>query len=45
VSLRAYGGWGWCEQAEGPGAGDGLGTTVRAELGEEVAYVGPDRVH
>ena len=36
---------GWSEQAEGAGARDRLGATVRAELGEEVAYVRPDRVH
>lgn len=33
------GGWGWCEQAEGAGSRDCLVATVRAELGEEVAYV------
>ena len=36
---------GWSEQAEGTGALDRLGATVRAELGEEVAYVRPDRVN
>jgi hypothetical protein len=36
---------GWSEQAEGTGSRDRLGATVRAELGEEVAYVRPDRVH
>ena len=36
---------GWGEQAEGAGALDRLGATVRAELGEQVAYVRPDRVH
>ena len=36
---------GWSEQAEGAGAVDRLGAVVRAELGEEVAYVRPDRVH
>jgi hypothetical protein len=36
---------GWGEQAEGMGSRDRLGATVRAELGEEVAYVRPDRVH
>jgi hypothetical protein len=36
---------GWSEQAEGAGARDRLGATVRAELGEQVAYVRPDRVH
>jgi hypothetical protein len=36
---------GWSEQAEGAGSRDRLGATVRAELGEEVAYVRPDRVH
>jgi len=35
----------WSEQAEGTGALDRLGATVRAELGEEVAYVRPDRVN
>src|SRR6201986_5609618 len=38
-------GAGWSRQAEGAGARDRLGATVRAELGEEVAYVRPDRVH
>src|ERR1700750_1011997 len=38
-------GWGWREQAEGAGALDRLGATVRAELVEEVAYVRPDCVH
>src|SRR5262249_58669123 len=32
------------QQAEGPGAGDGLGSVVRAELGVQVADVGPDGV-
>ena len=32
------------QQAEGPGAGDGLGPGVRAELGIHVADVGPDGV-
>jgi len=36
---------GWSEQAEGAGSRDRLGATVRAELGEQVAYVRPDRVH
>src|SRR6266567_8265642 len=36
---------GWSEEAEGAGSRDRLGATVRAELGEEVAYVRPDRVH
>jgi hypothetical protein len=36
---------GWSDQAEGAGLRDRLGATVRAELGEEVAYVRPDRVH
>jgi hypothetical protein len=36
---------GWREQAEGAGSRDCLGAVVRAELGEEVAYVRPDRVH
>ena len=36
---------GWSEHAEGAGSRDRLGATVRAELGEEVAYVRPDRVH
>jgi hypothetical protein len=36
---------GWSEQAEGAGPRDRLGATVRAELGEQVAYVRPDRVH
>jgi hypothetical protein len=43
-SVRV-GGWGRGEQAEGAGALDGLGTPVHAELGEEVAYVCPDRMH
>jgi hypothetical protein len=33
-----------CQQAEGPGAGDGLGPGVRAELAVQVADVGPDGV-
>jgi hypothetical protein len=33
------------EQAEGAGPRDRLGATVRAELGEEVTYVRPDRMH
>ena len=39
--------WGWRrgEQAEGAGTLDRLGTPVHAELGEEVAYVRPDRMH
>src|SRR6185295_4928240 len=45
VSLRTRGGMGWREQAEAAGALDRLGATVRAEFGEEVAYVRPDRVH
>jgi hypothetical protein len=36
---------GWGEQAEAAGPRDRLGATVRAELGEEVTYVRPDRVH
>src|SRR2546430_15176400 len=36
---------GWREQAEAAGVLDRLGGTVRAELGEEVAYMRPDRVH
>ena len=32
----------WCEQAQGAGALDGLGPTVRAELGVQVAHVGLD---
>jgi len=36
---------GWREQAEAAGALDRLGATVRAELGQEVAYVRPDRVN
>jgi hypothetical protein len=36
---------GWSEQPEGAGARDCFGATVRAEFGEEVAYVRPDRVH
>ena len=42
TSARAAG---WREQAEGAGSRDRLGATVHAELGEEVAYVRPDRVH
>jgi hypothetical protein len=38
-------GWGWREQAEGAGAVDRLGAAVRAELGEEVTYMRPDRMH
>src|ERR1700733_7897631 len=36
---------GWSEQVDTAGALDRLGATVHAELGEEVAYVRPDRVH
>ena len=36
---------GWSEQGEGAGTRDRLGATVHAELGKEVAYVRPDRVH
>ena len=42
TSARAAG---WREQAEGAGSRDRLGATVHAELGEEVAYMCPDRVH
>ena len=42
TSARAAG---WREQAEGAGSRDRLGATVHAELGEQVAYVRPDRVH
>src|ERR1700759_3093654 len=42
TSRRAAG---WSEQAVGAGARDGLGATVHAELGKEVAYMRPDRVH
>src|ERR1700742_3609509 len=38
-------GAGWGEQAEGAGVRDRLAAAVRAELGEQVAYVRPDRVH
>ena len=36
---------GWSEQAEGAGSRDRLAAAVRAELGEQVSYVRPDRVH
>jgi hypothetical protein len=36
---------GWREQAEDAGAVDRLGATVYAELGEEVTYMRPDRMH
>jgi hypothetical protein len=36
---------GLSEQAEVAGPRDRLGATVHAELGEQVAYVRPDRVH
>ena len=36
---------GWSEQAESAGTRNGLRAAVRAELGEQVAYVRPDRVH
>src|SRR6476659_641955 len=36
---------GWSGQAEGAGTRNGLRAAVRAELGEEVAYVRPDRMH
>src|SRR5690242_18499618 len=36
---------GWSEQAEGASTRNGLRPAVRAELGEEVANVRPDRVH
>src|SRR6201995_5846698 len=36
---------GWGEQAERAGVRDRLAAAVRAELGEEVAYMRPDRVH
>ena len=44
ASVRAAR-WGWREQAEAAGSLDRLGATVRAEFGEEVAYMRPDRVH
>jgi hypothetical protein len=36
---------GWSEQAEGAGSRDRLAAAVCAELGEEVPYVCPDRMH
>ena len=42
ISGRAAG---WSEQGEGAGSCDRLGATVHAELGKEVAYVRPDRMH
>ena len=42
ISGRAAG---WSEQAEAAGTRNGLRAAVRAELGEQVAYVRPDRVH
>src|SRR6185312_4414265 len=42
TSARAAG---WREQAEGAGSRDRLAAAVHAELGEQVAYVRPDRVH
>ena len=35
----------WREQGEGAGSRDRLGATVHAELGKEVTYVRPDRMH
>jgi hypothetical protein len=36
---------GWSDQAESAGVRDRLAAAVRAELGEEVAYMRPDCVH
>ena len=35
---------GGCQQAEGSGARDGVGSPVRAELGVQVAHMGADGV-
>ena len=36
--------WGRCQQAEDTGARDGVASPVRAELGLQVAHVGPDGI-